>query len=231
MGISVLETVQNCLLQAGLPAAAAYPGHKLSRITDTVAAYHIQKVDSSSKSFTVEVTVHSPVHMGGSACEAAALQATHALSSAGAVCIQNGCRYDSLTELYSVSILATFTGEDGSPLPGFQVRISNVDRPWAVAFSAEKVREQTLEYATRSPDGVAITSGACYWKLHLEELVPYGSQETPEPNDDFVLRVIRDTGSEIYKPCRWTSVTRSFTAEGLRLVCKGIALTGKEVTA
>ena len=65
----------------------------------------------------------------------------------------------------------------------------------------------------------------------LEELVPYGSQETAAPADDFVLRVIRGSTSELYKPCRWSSVSRSFTAEGLRLICKGIALTGKEVSA
>ena len=235
MGIAVLERVQNCLQQAGLPAAAAYPGHKLPQIPDTAAAYHIHQVDSSKKSITVEVTVHCPAHMGGSACEAAALKATEALHAAGAACVQNGCRYDGTAQLYSVSILAVFSEEpeeeSSTPASGFLVRISNVDRPWAVAFSAEKVREQTPEYAVRSPEGTSITSGACYWNLRLEELIPYGSQETPEPKDDFVLRVIRGTASEVYKPCRWSSVTRSFTAEGLHLVCKGIALTGKEVTA
>ena len=235
MGISVLETVENCLREAGFPAAAAYPGHPIPQIQETVAAFRIHKADSQKKTVTIEVTVLCPGHMGGAACEVAALTAAKALHTAGAACLQNGCQYDGLSQLYSAAILATFSEAEETDSQnqtlGFQVRINNVDHPFVTAFCAEKVREQTTEYAVRSPEGTAITSGCYHWNLRLEELVPYGSQETAAPADDFVLRVIRGSTSELYKPCRWSSVSRSFTAEGLRLICKGIALTGKEVSA
>ena len=91
MGSPILESVLHCLEEAGFFAVAAYPGQKLSQIVGLVAAYHLHKVDTGSRTATVEVTVFCPADLGGSACEAAALKATAALQSIGAVCVQKGC--------------------------------------------------------------------------------------------------------------------------------------------
>jgi len=216
-------------------AVAAYPGQTLPQILGPVAAVHLHKVDNGSRTVTVEVSILCPSSMGGAACEEAALNAAAALQGVQAVCVQNGCVYNGMTQLYSVSILATFYGipqeSDCTMGVGFQIHLDSVYHPWAVAFTEEKVREQTLEYATRSPVAVAITSGSYYWNLRLEELVPPGFTETAEPEEEFQLRVVREGKTEIYGPCRWSSVSRSFTPEGLHLVCKGVALIREEAEA
>lgn len=232
MGSPILETVLRILQEVGFTAVSAYPGQKFPQVAGPVAAVHIHKVDNSSRTVTVEVTILCPSGMGGAACEEAALTATAAMQSVQAVCLQNGCIYDGVTQVYSVSILATFSGipeeKDCTMGVGFQIHLDDVYHPWAVAFSEEKVREQTLEFATRSPVAVAITSGSYYWNLRLEELVPPGFSETAEPGAEFQIRVVRNGKTDCYGPCRWSSVTRSFTPEGLRRVCKGIALMREE---
>jgi len=232
LGIPILESVLRCLEEEGFPASEAYPGQPFPQITGPVAAFHIHKVDSGSRTATVEVTIHCPASLGGAACEEAALGATAALQTSGALCVQNGCIYDGLNQIYSVSILATFTAvaenNDCTTGVGFQIHLDGVYHPWAVAFTEEKVQEQTIEFATRSPVAVAITPGSYYWNIRLEELIPSGSQETAEPEGEFQLRVVRGTKAELYGPCRWSSITRSFTAKGLRRVCKGIALMREE---
>ena len=85
-----------------------------------------------------------------------------------------------------------------------------------------------MEFATRSSTAVAITPGSVYWNIRLEELVPRGAQETVEPEGEFRLRVSRGGQSERYAPCRWTSVTRSFSEDGLQRISKGIALMREE---
>lgn len=232
MDISILELVLQTLQEAGFAAIAAYPGQKLPVITEPAAAAHIKKVDGESQTVTVEISILSPAALGGAACEQAALKAAKALQAAKALCIQSGCIYDGIAQVYSVSILAAFagiTGEKDCALgPGFQVFLDGVLQDWATAFTAEKVREQTVEFATRSPVAVAITSGSYYWNIHLEELIPSGFPETPEPEEEFSLKLIREGKTEIYSPCRWSSVTRSFRPEGLRRVRKGIALMREE---
>lgn len=232
MGISILELALQCLREAGFAADTAYPGQKLPVITEPVAAVHIKKVDGESRTVTVDVSILSPAALGGAACELAARKAAGALQTAKAVCVQNGCVYDGIAQVYSVSILAAFTGvagdNDCTLGPGFQVYLDGVQQVWATGFTAERVREQTMEFATRSPVAVAITSGSYYWNIHLEELIPTGFPEPPEPEEEFTLKLIREGKTEHFIPCRWSSVTRSFTPEGLRRVRKGIALMREE---
>jgi len=232
LGNGILEKVRQALEGAGFSAGEAYPGGKMLQITGPVAAFHLHRVDSGTRTATVEVTVLCPGEMGGSACEAEALKAASALQAAGAVCVQKGCVYDGGCRLYSVSILASFEAvtDNGACITGldFQVEVNDVPLPWALVFSEERVQEQTLEFATRSSLPVAITPGSCCWNIRLEELVPTGAQETAEPEGEFRLRVRRGGRSELYGPCRWSSVTRSFSAEGLRRISKGLALTRKE---
>ena len=209
-------------------AAAAYPGQKFSQINDLVAAYHLHKVDTGSRTATVEVTVFCSADLGGAACEAAALKATAALQSIGAVCVQKGCTFDGINRLYSVSILATFVGipegTDCTMGTGFSVQVNGVHQPWVIGFTEEKIQEQTPEFSTRSPTPVTITPGSYYWKIQMEELISPGFQESADPVGEFKLRLIQGNQSKLFQPCRWTSVTRSFSPEGLRRIRKGIAL-------
>lgn len=235
MGVTILEYVLQRLKEAGFSAAAAYPGQKFPQLTHTAAAVHIQNVDRAGGTVTVEVCILSPAALGGTACETAALAAVEALQASQAVCTQSGCVYDSSAQVYRVSILATYTGaataDDCTVGPGFTVSLNGNCHSWAVRFSEEKIQEQTAEFEARSPVATAITPGCFYWNITLEEQFPQGFPETQLPEAEFQLQLTRDSRSDLYSPCRWTSVTRTFTPEGLRRISKGIALTREEAEA
>ena len=109
MGISILELVLRRLREANFTADIAYPGQKYPKVDKTVAAVHIQKVDRANMTVTVEVNIICPASMGGTTCELEALRATEILRWSRAVCVQNGCTYDGVAQVYVVAVLATFT--------------------------------------------------------------------------------------------------------------------------
>lgn len=232
MGISILELVLRRLREANFTADVAYPGQKYPQITDTVAAVHIEKVDRANMTVTVEVNVICPASAGGTACEVEALRATEALRWSGAVCVQNSCTYDGISQVYIVSILATFIGitEEGSCTlgPGFQVFINDNYQPFAIGFSEEEVQERTAEFVTAEPAAIGFSQGRYYWNITLEELIPAGSPETVEPAGAFELRIVTDAKTECYYHCRWTSIRREFSQEGLRRIHKGISMLRQE---
>lgn len=170
---------------------------------------------------------------GGSRCELEALRATERLRWSGAVCVQNGCTYDGVAQLYAVAILATFTAvteADSYRLgPGFQVYINGLRHPFVTGFSVERESGAEPEYAVgqSAPAGVSRCPGL--WKIQMEELIPAGSLEDPEPGSVFDLKLITDPKVELYGGCSWTQVRREFTRNGLLRVRKGFALERVEV--
>ena len=232
MGFSILEWVLQRLREANFTADVAYPGQKYPLITDTVAAVHIEKVDRANMAVTVEVSIICPAAMGGTACEVEALRATEALRWAGAVCVQNGCVYDGIAQVYMVSILATFTGiteEDSCTMgPGFEIYINDLYQPFITAFSGEEVRDSQLEFATAEPEAIGISQGSRHWNITLEEQIPAGSPETVEPAGAFELRVTSKAKTETYYHCRWTSIRREFSQGGLKRIRKGISVLREE---
>ena len=142
MGYSILELVLQVLREAGFTADVAYPGQKVPRISDTVAAVHIEKVDRANLTVTLGVSILAPASKGGTACEVDALRATEMLRWSGAVCVQNGCRYDGVAQVYVVEVLATFTGvtetDDCKIWPGFYVYINDRLQRYTVAFTDEE---------------------------------------------------------------------------------------------
>ena len=233
MGISILEQVLRILRQEDFEADVAFPGQKFPQITKPVAAVHIEKVDRASLTVTLEVNILCPAAMGGTACELEALRATEVLRWDGAVCVQNGCTYDGVAQVYGVSILATYTciteAESCTMGPGFSVYINDVRQYFATAFSEEEQQGFQAEYAMGEGAPVGISGGECLWSITLEELIPAGSPETREPEAAFQLKVVTKMKTEVYYHCRWTSVRREFTRDGLRRVRKGIAMDRQEV--
>ena len=233
MGFSVLELVLRRLREERFTADVAYPGQKYPQISETVATVHIDKVDRSSLTVTVEVNILSPGALGGTACEVEALRATEVLRWTGAVCVQQGCRYDGITQVYVVSILATFTGITGEdsfdPGPGFEVRINGIYHPYAVSFSSEEVQDRQAEYAMGEAAPAGISQGSHLWHFTLEELIPAGSPQTAEPEGAFELQLTTDIKNETFYHCRFTSVKRQHTREGLRRIRTGISMLREEV--
>lgn len=234
MGISILELVLRRLREENFLADVAFPGQKYPAITEPVAAVHIEKVDRSNLSVTVEVNIICPAALGGTYCEVEALRATEVLRWAGATCIQNGCEYDGLAQVYVVSILATFTcvteAEDCVMGPGFKVYVQENLMPYAVSFQAEQVIDIEAQYQIGEDAPVGVRNGGWVWEIRLEELIPAGSNEADHPESVFELRLESDTVTETYYHCRWTSHRREFTRQGLRRIRRGISMLREEAS-
>ena len=232
MGYSILELVLRRLREANFTADIAYPGQKFPLITDTVATVHIEKVDRANLMVTVEVNIICPAAMGGTACEVEALRATEILRGAGAVCVQNGCSYDGVAQVYVVPVLATFTGfteaDNCSIGPGFKIYINGVYHRFAVAFQEEEITGYQAEYVMGESAPAGISREAYLWHIQLEELIPTGALEPEEPPANFELKVLTDVKTESYLYCRWTSIHREFSREGLRRIRKGICMNRAE---
>ena len=228
MGYSILELVLRRLREEGFSASAAYPGQVFPQITETVAAVHIEKVDRADLTVTIEITMVTPAALGGTRCEMDALQATEILRWSGAVCVQNGCRYDGVAQVYMVSILATYTGvtEENSCViwPGFYCYVDDRYHRYAIDFQTEQTADVQVVHAMGQSAAVGIQPGQQLWQIRLEELIPAGSEEAAEPAGEFQVKIISDLITEIFYGCRWTSVHRQRTRQGLRRIRKGYAL-------
>lgn len=229
MGYSILELVLRQLRQANFVTNVAYPGQKFPQISGTVASVHIEKADRANLTVTVGVNIISQASLGGTACEVEALRATEALRWSRAVCVQSGCRYDGIAQVYVVEILATYTGvteEDNCKIwPGFYATINDIIHPHAIAFTEEEVVDTQAEYVMGQDAPVGISTGKKQWKIMLEELIPSGSPEQQETNGAFELLIETEDKTERYAGCQWTSIKREFTRQGLRLTRTGVALT------
>lgn len=233
MGYSILELVLRRLREEGFTVSVAYPGQMFPQITDTVAAVHIKKVERSTLTVTIEITMVCPANLGGNRCEMDALRATEILRWSGAECVQNDCTYDGVAQVYMVSILATYTGvtEENSCTiwPGFYCYVDNRYHRYAVDFQTEQTSDVQIVRQIGSAQTLTLHPGEQLWQLRLEELIPSGSEEAAEPTGDFNVKIISDLTTEIYYNCRWTSVQRQRSREGLRRIRKGYALR-REVT-
>lgn len=228
MGYSILELVLRRLREEGFTASVAYPGQVFPQITKTVAAVHINKVDRSDLTVTIEITMVSPASLGGTQCEMDALRATEILRWAGAVCVQNGCRYDGVAQVYMVSILATFTGtteEDSCVIwHGFYCYVDDRYHRYAVDFQAEQTTDVQVVHGMGQNAAVGTYPGEEIWQIRLEEMIPTGSEEVKEPEGPFDVKIISDLITETFYDCRWTSVQRQRNRQGLRRIRKGYAL-------
>ncbi len=231
MGYSILEMVVRRLRQNGFLTSTAYPGQKFPQISDTVATVHIEKVDRANLTVTLEINIICPASMGGTQCEVEALRATEVLRWSGAVCVQNGCTYDGVAQVYTVSVLATYTGvteaESCTIWPGFYCYIGNQVHRYAVSFTEEYTNGGQAEYEMGEDAPARISMGRKQWKLVLEELIPWGSPLTEETEGEFQLKVITEAKTVTFTGCRWISEKRQHTKEGLRRIREGLAL-GKQ---
>ncbi len=232
MGYSILELVLRRLREDGFTADIAFPGQKFPQITDTVAAVHIEKVDRANLQVTVEINIICPAVMGGTACEVQALRATEVLRWSGAVCVQNGCTYDGISQVYVVSVLATFTGitdaDHCEVWPGFYCYINDRIHRFAIGFTAQQDHGAETRYVIGQAAPAGTSLGTVSWDIRLEELIPVGSPEIESSEEPCSIRIVTDQKTETYSGCRWFSETREFSRQGLRRTRKGVALLREE---
>ena len=233
MGNSILELVLRILRQQGLIANIAYPGQKFPTISGPVSAVHIASVDRDNLTVTIEVSVICPASMGGTQCEVEALRVTEILRGERAVCVQQGCRYDGIAQVYVVDILATFTGftEEANCRiwPGFYTYLNNVQLTFVTGFTEEETTGIQAEFATAEHLVKGTSQRTRSWSIQLEEQIPVGSPEPAEPTGAFELKIVTDKKTEIYSQCRWTQIRREFSPRGIRRIRTGFAFLREEV--
>ena len=233
MGYSILELGRRRLRGDGFTADVAFPGQKFPQISDTVAAVHIEQVDRANLEVTVEINIICPASMGGTACEVQALRATEVLRWSGAVCVQKGCTYDGIAQVYVVSVLATFTGvteaEDCTVWRGFYCYVDDVLHRFVTGFTAVEETGAAPEYVIGEAAPIGTSIGTVGWEIQLEELIPVGSPEFDNPTEPCTVRIQTDQKTEVYSGCRWTQVRREISKQGLRRIRKGVALHREEI--
>lgn len=215
MGTIVGQVIET-LRQADIRSDEAYPGGRIPTLTGVAAAVRLGKVDRSVRTTAVEVVIMSPAREGGALCETAALRAVGVLQEMGGTCVKDVCRFDEMANVFYIEIEVTFFGtalEDSwSPGPGYAVAIGLQEMPHVVRFSAQ-----------RSTGGDVTAISNAKWEFTMEELLPPGESEPPDPAEPFSITVTRALGEESFSGCRWTSVSREETIRGVTQVRKGTA--------
>lgn len=213
---TIVSNVIECLRSAGIRSDEAYPGRRIPALTGAVAAVRLGKVDRSVRTTKVQVVIMSPAAHGGSSCETAALQAVEALQSMGGTCVKEMCRFDEMANVFYSEIDAAFFGtalEDSwSAGPGYSVKIGAQPLDHIMSFSAQ-----------RSTDKEVTAIGNAKWNFTLEELLPPGSSEPPDPAEPFTVTVSRPGGEESFTGCTWSMVKREETIRGVTQIRQGIA--------
>ena len=215
MGTIVNQVIAR-LREANIRADEAYPGGRIPALTGAVAAVRLGKIDRSVRTTAVQVVVMSPASGGGGQCETAALQSVEVLQEMGGTCTKDVCKFDEMADVFYIEIEASFFGTemaDGwSAGPGFSVKIGMQEAPHVVSFGLQRA---TDEEVTSIADAK--------WQFTLEELLPPDSSEPPDPQEPFVLTVVREIYDEVLNGCRWVSIKREDTLRGISQVRVGIA--------
>ena len=208
MGQSVIEYVVQLLNDGGIRAAAALPPGNLIRVTEPVAAVSLAGADTEKSSVTVLVEIVGPERLGGGVCQLKALSACGVLAAAGMSCQQGSCEFLNKGNLFCVPVTAVCYGENSSdgwvPARKLTVQLGQVALGNVVSFSAEQMSDEE-----HSLDRV-------HWEFAVEEFFPWGTEESSDPTESFVLTVSIGGKSEQYQGCEITWRQRIAEETGIR---------------
>ena len=217
---TIVNQVIEALRGSSIRADEAYPGGRIPALTGAVAAVRLGKVDRSVRTTSVQVVIMSPAKSGGSLCETTALQAVEVLQAMGGTCKKDVCKFDEMADVFYIEIESEFFGtalpNNWSAGPGFSVTIGEQALPHVVSFGLQRKTDEEV---------IAIANAR--WQFTLEELLPPGISEPPDPSEPFTLTVTRAYLDEILTECTLISVQREDTLRGISQVRIGTAKTRK----
>ena len=215
MGTIVSQVIEQ-LQSNDIRADEAYPGGRIPALTGAVAAVRLGKMDRSVRTTAVQVVIMSPASGGGSLCESTALQAVEVLQDMGGTCTKDVCKFDEMADVFYIEIEAEFFGtaevDDWSGGPGFAVTIGAQAMEHVVSFGLQRKTDDEVTSITDAK-----------WQFTLEELLPPGTSEPPDPSEPFVLTVTRSNLDEVLTGCTLISVKREDTLRGVSQVRVGQA--------
>lgn len=207
MGTIVSQVIEK-LRSSDIRADEAYPGGRIPALTGAVAAVRLGKIDRSVRTTTVQVVIMSPALQGGSLCESTALKAVEVLQKMDGTCKKDVCKFDEMADIFYIEIEAEFFGtaleKKWSAGPGFSVTIGAQAMNHVVSFGLERKTDEEVTSIANAK-----------WQFTLEELLPPGTSEPPDPTEPFALTVTRSNCDEMLTGCTWTSVEREDTLRGI----------------
>lgn len=227
MGPGVTQVIA-WLKQAGLRTEWGYPGMRAPLLEAPALAVNLEK--GQEKTVTMAVTVFSPAALGGEICDSTAASAANVLRGRGAVCTQEGCRYDGKNETLSARVLASWTEPDPIPEPQpvpepdplpFTVWLDGSRCPFATSVAVK----QTMKQASAGTMGAEpeLTLSDEGWTLTLTEDYPQGIHIPRDASGEFTLAVDRQSNRELFLGCRWISVQRQDSKDGTHQIRVGIS--------
>ena len=223
MGQTIVSKVIDILQGVDIRADEAYPGGRIPALTGAVAAVRLGKVDRSVRTTAVQVVIMSPASGGGSLCENTALRALEALEDMGGSCVKETCKFDEMADVFYIEIGAEFFGaaleDEWSPGPGYEISIGSQPLDYVTSFRAE-----------RKTDDEVTSISTAKWQFTMEELLPPGISEPPDPEEPFALTVDKINGSEVFIGCKLTSVKRENTIRGISQIRTGVAQNRNYIT-
>lgn len=218
-----IQQVVNALSAGGIRARRGYPEEKYFRPDSPVAAVYLEEARGES------VTVAAQIFGGNASdCEDCADLAWTLLTALEGECTVESCCYERQMGLYSMRVLIrwdpgedeqleveTGTEPETEAEPSYTVALNGVQMPYVTAFSALFIGE--LYQSTETADA-SILYNAKVWALTVEELLPSEAALVADVEEPFTLSVARAGGTENYAQCRWDTIRRTETADGVRQV-------------
>ena len=199
----------------------AFPGSRMPALTEACAAVRYKQVDWTQQKTQVLVTVLTPAVLGGALCEQTALTAGKIVQEMGAGCLQGGCTFDSIGNLFSVEICATF---DGTKIPGSWQELPGI----MVHVDGHRLDNVSSFSAWRQVDEQGTALANALWRFRIEELFPTEAAGIWEPEVLSTVAVQRMGLREVYSDCTWISQRLEHTGAKLVRIREGIAA-GKTV--
>lgn len=202
-----LTMVMDVLNGGGVRSRRGYPGEKYIRPESSVTAVNVYSVENGDIVVAAEVFA-----VRAEDCENTADQAVGVLEAAGFTCAVGSCQFHEKMGLFSMRILVRRVEQAQLQCV---VYLNKAQMPYVTAFLASSTAE--LSQHTSDEGVVEILRGTKVWSLTVEELIPADVAPELDTQDSFMLAVERDGGVEVYRECRWETVRREETTEGVRL--------------
>lgn len=200
--------VMDVLNGHGVRARRGYPAEKYIRPESPVATVNIDSMENGNIVVAAEVFA-----VKAEDCENTADRAVAGLKAAGFTCTVGSCRFHEKMGLFSIVIRVERITKATLPCAVF---INEKELAYVKGFSAGSEAEW---YRHTSEEGVTeILQETKVWILTLEELIPATAAPVLDSAESFTLEVRREGGVETYPSCRWESVRREETADGVRQV-------------
>ena len=212
---NVIGSVASVLRAAGYRTGNANPGGVMPEITEPVLAVNLERLDAKDMFLVVRVTVVSPLKLGAGVCEEHGMKVCKLMSELGSECQMQPCKFNPKTEMFSVSVLATFYGHvlDEDWMAGLilQVRFGSgyyLDEVASVTAWQEAASDQLL--------------GEAVWKIRIEERLSSIRKEDVPTNLGKIV-VYYENGREEYLDCKLTGRKRIFKDGALQQIWEATA--------